>query len=93
MPRVRKQDFDQLVLYGRCVDSDPPTPMPPRIYPTCCKRCARYVAARWWRHRDGTVTHVHYNPCGEVLAMRRHDAGWNFPGVPAEVGSQPCEPA
>ena len=98
MPRVREQDFEQLVLAGRCVDSEPryPAAPPHEQHPNApgghvCKRCAWYVAARWWRHRDGTVTHIHYGPCGDVIACRRHDRGWNWPGVPAaEVRSQPC---
>lgn len=35
--------------------------------------------ARWWRHRDGTVTHVHYHPDGTVLSAWRHDTPDAFP--------------
>jgi hypothetical protein len=31
------------------------------------------VWARWWRHRDGSVTHVHYGADGRVINAVRRD--------------------
>jgi hypothetical protein len=47
--------------------------------------------ARWWRHRDGTVDHIHYHADGTVLSVIRHDTEDAFPVGPAPRDSQQTE--